>query len=48
MEVIFHLLFSFLATVAFGIITDIPRKALVACVITGMTGCMIYYVLTQT
>ena len=32
----------------FGIITNIPRKALVACGITGMTGWMIYYVLTQT
>lgn len=29
MELIFHLLFSFLATVTFGIITNIPRKALV-------------------
>lgn len=48
MELIFHLLFSFLATVTFGIITNIPRKALVACGITGMTGWMIYYVLTQT
>ena len=43
MELIFHLLFSFLATVTFGIITNIPRKALVACGITGMTGWMIYY-----
>ncbi|EGO8342726.1 TPA: threonine/serine exporter [Enterococcus faecalis] len=48
MELIFHLLFSFLATVTFGIITNIPRKALVACGITGMIGWMIYYVLTQT
>ncbi len=48
MELIFHLLFSFLATVTFGIITNIPRKALVACGITGMTGWMIYYLLTQT
>ena len=31
MELIFHLLFSFLATVTFGIITNIPRTALVAC-----------------
>ena len=48
MELIFHLLFSFLATVTFGIITNIPRKALVACGITGMTGWMIGGVLTQT
>ncbi|MGC6767880.1 threonine/serine exporter family protein [Enterococcus sp. LJL128] len=38
MDVIIHLLFSYLSTVAFGIITNVPRKALNACGLTGAAG----------
>lgn len=39
--------FSFLATVAFGILTNVPRKALLACGLTGMTGWMTYWLSNQ-
>ncbi|MGK0551855.1 threonine/serine exporter family protein [Enterococcus faecalis] len=40
---IVHVSFSFLSTVTFGIITNVPRRALVACGITGAVGWMIYW-----
>ncbi|MGM0217290.1 threonine/serine exporter family protein [Enterococcus sp. AZ126] len=43
MEVVIHCLFSYLSTVTFGIVTNVPRKVLNACGITGAVGWMIYW-----
>lgn len=43
MEIILHVLFSFLSTVTFGILTNVPRRALVACGITGAAGWMMFH-----
>ena len=43
MLIFIHIIFSYLGTVAFGIITNIPRKALHFCGFTGMIGWMIYW-----
>lgn len=40
---ILQTLFSFLATVAFGVLTNIPKKALVTAGITGAVGWVIYW-----
>lgn len=42
-EVVIHCLFSYLSTVTFGIVTNVPRKVLNACGITGAVGWMIYW-----
>ncbi|MBO0422965.1 threonine/serine exporter family protein [Enterococcus plantarum] len=43
MEVVIHCLFSYLSTVTFGIVTNVPRKVLNTCGITGAVGWMIYW-----
>ncbi|WP_086313271.1 hypothetical protein A5821_000782 [Enterococcus sp. 7F3_DIV0205] len=43
MEVVIHCIFSYLSTVTFGIVTNVPRKVLNACGITGAVGWMIYW-----
>lgn len=43
MEIIIHALFSYLSTITFGILTNVPRKALNACGITGAIGWMIFW-----
>lgn len=43
MEVIIHCLFSYLSTVTFGIVTNVPRKVLNACGLTGAVGWMIFW-----
>ncbi|WP_207694929.1 hypothetical protein DOK67_0002777 [Enterococcus sp. DIV0212c] len=43
MEVVIHCLFSYLSTVTFGIVTNVPRKVLNACGITGSVGWMIFW-----
>ncbi|EOI00573.1 hypothetical protein UAY_01676 [Enterococcus moraviensis ATCC BAA-383] len=43
MEVFIHCIFSYLSTVTFGIVTNVPRKVLNACGITGAVGWMIYW-----
>lgn len=43
MELFIHFLFSYLSTITFGIITNIPRKALNACGLTGGIGWMIFW-----
>lgn len=43
MEVLLHCLFSYLSTIAFGIVTNVPRKALNACGLTGAVGWMIFW-----
>lgn len=42
MNIIFQFLFSYLGTVAFGVITNIPRKALNVCGFTGAIGWLIF------
>lgn len=44
MEIILHCLFSYLSTITFGIITNVPRKVLNACGITGAVGWMIFWI----
>lgn len=43
MEVLIHCLFSYLSTVTFGIVTNVPKKLLNACGITGAVGWMVYW-----
>jgi uncharacterized membrane protein YjjB (DUF3815 family) len=43
MEIFVHFCFSYISTVTFGIITNIPRRALLACGFTGALGWMIYW-----
>lgn len=40
---IIHCLFSYLSTVTFGIVTNVPRRVLNACGITGAVGWMIFW-----
>lgn len=42
MNIIFQFLFSYLGTIAFGVITNIPRKALNVCGLTGAVGWLIF------
>lgn len=39
--------FSFLATAAFAIITNVPRRSLIACGLSGSCGWMIYWGIVQ-
>ncbi|MDA9472543.1 threonine/serine exporter family protein [Enterococcus sp. 5H] len=43
MEIFIHCIFSYLSTVTFGIITNVPRKLLNACGITGSVGWLIFW-----
>lgn len=43
MEIFIHCIFSYLSTVTFGIITNVPRKLLNACGITGAVGWLIFW-----
>ena len=43
MTLILHALFSFLSTVTFGILTNVPRRALISCGLTGAAGWMVFY-----
>ena len=43
MEILIHCIFSYLSTVTFGIITNVPRKLLNACGITGAVGWLIFW-----
>lgn len=42
-----HFFFSFISTVAFGIITNIPKRSLLATGLTGAIGWMVYWLLRQ-
>lgn len=39
--------FSFLATAAFAIITNVPRRSLVGCGCSGAAGWLVYWITTQ-
>lgn len=43
MEIVLHCLFSYFSTITFGIITNVPRKVLNACGVTGAVGWMIFW-----
>lgn len=45
MQILLNFSFSFIATAAFGIITNVPRRALVACGLTGCSGWLVYWFL---
>ena len=39
--------FSFLATAAFAIVTNVPRRSLICCGLSGAFGLMIYWICVQ-
>ncbi|EUJ51026.1 threonine/serine exporter family protein [Paenilisteria rocourtiae] len=43
--ILMQLAFSFLATLAFAIITNVPRRSLIECGLTGTFGWMTYWIL---
>lgn len=45
--IIIQLVLSYVATVTFAIITNVPKRALNACGITGTFGWMAYWTLMQ-
>lgn len=44
MTALIHIVFSYISTITFGIITNIPRRALLTCGLTGMAGWMTYWI----
>ena len=42
MNLLINILFSYLASVGFGVLLNIPRKALNGCGIIGVLGWMVY------
>lgn len=46
-EVLIHIVFSFVSTVAFGVITNIPQRSLIATGVTGAVGWMIFWTMQQ-
>ncbi|MFD1318815.1 threonine/serine exporter family protein [Loigolactobacillus zhaoyuanensis] len=47
LQLLLQIGFSYLATIAFGICTNVPRRALNACGITGVAGWLVYWGLLQ-
>lgn len=47
MEYLIHFLFSFISTVTFAVITNNPRRSLIACGLTGTLGWMIFWILRE-
>lgn len=47
MTILIHIAFSFVSTVAFGVLTNIPKRALIATGAAGMIGWLIYWGLQQ-
>ncbi|KAF1300016.1 threonine/serine exporter family protein [Enterococcus sp. JM9B] len=47
MEILLQFVFSFISTVTFGVITNNPRRSLVACGFTGGLGWMIFWFLRE-
>lgn len=43
MECLIHFIFSYFSTVTFGVVTNVPRRALNTCGITGAIGWMIFW-----
>lgn len=38
-----HIVFSFLATIAFALLLNVPKKAWLACGVSGVVGWLVYY-----
>lgn len=47
MEFAIHFLFSYLSTVTFGILTNVPRRGLHLCGLAGSVGWMIFWITQQ-
>jgi uncharacterized membrane protein YjjB (DUF3815 family) len=47
MDIALQFAFSFLATMAFAVITNVPRRALIWCGFSGAAGWMIYWATMQ-
>jgi len=47
MTILIHIAFSFVSTVAFGVLTNIPKRALIATGAAGTIGWVIYWGLQQ-
>jgi uncharacterized membrane protein YjjB (DUF3815 family) len=47
LEILLQIVFSFISSAAFGIISNIPRRALFACGVSGAIGWMSYWFATQ-
>ena len=45
--VLVQFIFSFLASAAFAIIINVPRRSLVACGLTGSVSWMLYWVIVE-
>lgn len=42
-EWLIHIIFSFLSTIGFGIVTNIPRRAFIASGFTGVCGWLVFW-----
>ncbi|WP_163654829.1 threonine/serine exporter family protein [Listeria sp. PSOL-1] len=47
LTILVQIVFSYIATVTFAIITNVPKRSLNACGITGTTGWLIFWLLTK-
>lgn len=47
LEILINAIFSFAATVGFGLIINLPRRALILCGVSGMCGWMMYFLLSH-
>ncbi|MGG5359064.1 MULTISPECIES: threonine/serine exporter family protein [unclassified Enterococcus] len=47
MDILLQFAFSFLATMAFSVITNVPRRALIWCGFSGAAGWMVYWTTMQ-
>lgn len=43
-----HFIFSYLSTVAFGVLTNVPRRTLLASGLTGSIGWMVFYFMRES
>ncbi|AIM25167.1 threonine/serine exporter family protein [Melissococcus plutonius] len=45
--ILIEITFSFIASVAFAIMVNVPRRSLIGCGLTGMAGWLVYWYLKQ-
>lgn len=45
MELLIHFLFSLIATITFAVLTNVPKRALLACGLTGALGWLTFWLL---
>lgn len=46
-DILINMSFSFIATIGFGLTINIPKRALLLCGVSGMSGWMVYWWLMQ-